>query len=68
MIAHKGVSYPNAVPNSLIALKRTIATHPDYIEIDIQPTKDGVYVLTHNTKIKTVSGGRLTYQKQIGRL
>jgi len=63
VIAHKGVSYPNAVPNSLIALKRTIATHPDYIEIDIQPTKDGVYVLTHNTKVKTVSGETLDISK-----
>ncbi|MGO0154522.1 glycerophosphodiester phosphodiesterase family protein [Leuconostoc mesenteroides] len=63
VIAHKGVSYPNAVPNSLIALKKTIATHPDYIEIDIQPTKDGVYVLTHNTKIKTVSGETVDISK-----
>ncbi len=63
VIAHKGVSYPNAVPNSLIALKRTIATHPDYIEIDIRPTKDGVYVLTHNTKVKTVSGETLDISK-----
>ncbi|GMA69166.1 hypothetical protein GCM10025879_04120 [Leuconostoc litchii] len=63
VIAHKGVSQLSAEPNSVNSLKNTIATKPDYIEIDIQPTKDGVYVLTHNTKVTTVSGKNIDISK-----
>lgn len=31
-------------------------TKPDFVEIDIQPTRDGVYVLSHDGDIKATDG------------
>lgn len=56
VIAHKGISSLNQTPNIVENLKKVIATKPDYVEMDIQPTKDDVYVLSHNTKVTTTSG------------
>ncbi|WP_260361337.1 glycerophosphodiester phosphodiesterase family protein [Leuconostoc pseudomesenteroides] len=56
VIAHKGISNPNQTPNVVENLKKVSATKPDYVEMDIQPTKDDVYVLIHNTKVTTTSG------------
>lgn len=44
---------------SLIQLKSLAKTHltkPDYVEIDIQKTKDGQYVLSHDSTIESVTG------------
>lgn len=56
VIAHKGISNLNQTPNVVENLKKVSATKPDYVEMDIQPTKDDVYVLSHNTKVTTTSG------------
>ncbi|MGO2917182.1 MAG: glycerophosphodiester phosphodiesterase family protein, partial [Leuconostoc falkenbergense] len=56
VIAHKGISSLNQTPNVVENLKKVSATKPDYVEMDIQPTKDDVYVLSHNTKVTTTSG------------
>lgn len=60
VIAHKGVSSENATANSIINLDKVASKKPDYVEIDIQKTRDGVYVLSHDAKIKAKNGK--TYQ------
>lgn len=56
VIAHKGISSLNQTPNVVENLKKVSATKPDYVEMDIQPTKDDVYILSHNTKVTTTNG------------
>lgn len=53
VIAHMGISSKQDIPNSIDSLKKANAARPDYVEIDIQKTKDGQYVLSHNTSIKS---------------
>ena len=53
VIAHMGISSKKDIANSIDSLKKANAAKPDYVEIDIQKTKDGQYVLSHNTSIKT---------------
>lgn len=56
VIAHKGVSSENDAANTMVTLGKVAETKPDYIEIDIQKTKDGVYVLSHDSSIKSKDG------------
>ena len=60
VIAHKGVSSESDASNTIISLNKVSKTKPDYVEIDIQATSDGVYVLSHDDKIKAKNGK--TYQ------
>lgn len=53
VIAHMGISSKQDIPNSIDSLQKANAANPDYVEIDIQKTKDGQYVLSHNTSIKS---------------
>lgn len=43
-ISHRGVDAGNAVQNSIEALEETSQLQPNYIEMDIQETKDGQFV------------------------
>ncbi|PCS05826.1 hypothetical protein RU86_GL000581 [Lactococcus piscium] len=52
VIAHMGITSKSDIPNTIKNLKKVHATHPDYVEIDIQKTKDGQYVLSHDPAIK----------------
>lgn len=52
VIAHMGITSKSDIPNTIENLKKVHATHPDYVEIDIQKTKDGQYVLSHDPAIK----------------
>ena len=52
VIAHMGITSKSDIPNTIDNLKKVHATHPDYVEIDIQKTKDGQYVLSHDPTIK----------------
>ncbi|MCP0887873.1 hypothetical protein LB941_11085 [Ligilactobacillus sp. WILCCON 0076] len=56
VIAHMGISSKKDVPNSIKSLAKTHLTKPDYVEIDIQKTKDGQYVLSHDSTIESVTG------------
>lgn len=56
VIAHKGVSSETDASNTIISLNKVAKTKPDYVEIDIQATSDGVYVLSHDAKIKAKNG------------
>lgn len=53
VIAHMGISSKDDMPNSIDSLKKATSAKPDYVEIDIQKTKDGQYVLSHDTAIKS---------------
>lgn len=55
-ISHRGVSDKNGVQNSLEALEETSQTwHPDYIEMDIQMTKDHQFVVMHDFNLKNLA-------------
>lgn len=71
-IAHRGVDNANGVQNTIPALIKTSKEHPDYVEMDIQETKDHQFVVMHDTNLKALAGinrrvGSLTL-KQLTRL
>lgn len=59
-ISHRGVIGTNGVPNSLAAFKQTVKQRPNFVEIDVQETKDGHFVVAHGQDIhlKTPTGIR----------
>lgn len=55
IIGHRGAS--NIAPeNSLRAFSRAIDLKADYIELDIQETKDGALVVTHDEDLQRLTG------------
>ncbi|MGT2926958.1 glycerophosphodiester phosphodiesterase [Streptococcus cuniculipharyngis] len=55
-ISHRGVTDANGVQNTLAALEKTARLRPDYVEIDVQETKDGQFVLMHDRNLKALAG------------
>ncbi|WP_086330332.1 glycerophosphoryl diester phosphodiesterase membrane domain-containing protein [Candidatus Enterococcus mansonii] len=55
-ISHRGVDASNGVQNTLPALEKTSAEHPNYVEMDIQETKDKQFVVMHDFNIKKLTG------------
>lgn len=55
-ISHRGVDNGNGVQNTIPALKHTSQEKPDYVEIDIQQTKDQQFVVLHDDNLKTLAG------------
>lgn len=56
-ISHRGVSGSNSAQNTLAALEKTSRTyHPDYVEMDVQETKDGQFVVMHDFNLKKLTG------------
>ncbi|BAQ13192.1 glycerophosphodiester phosphodiesterase [Clostridium botulinum B2 128] len=53
--AHRGDAV-NAPDNTMSSLLGAIANKADYSELDVQETKDGVVVLTHDTNLKNSTG------------
>ncbi|WP_195516262.1 glycerophosphoryl diester phosphodiesterase membrane domain-containing protein [Enterococcus dispar] len=54
-ISHRGVNDGNGVQNSLAALKKTSQSqHPDYVEMDVQMTKDQQFVVIHDFNLKNL--------------
>lgn len=53
--AHRGSSM-DAPENTLAAVDRAIRDLADFVEIDVQESKDGVVVLCHDTSLKRVAG------------
>lgn len=53
--AHRGYSakFPE---NTLLAVQEAIDAKSDYVEIDVQETKDGVVILLHDTNLKRTTG------------
>ena len=61
-IAHRGVIGNNGVPNSLDAFENTVKHKPSFVEIDVQETKDGQFVVSHgqDVNLKTDTGAKVT--------
>lgn len=55
IIAHRGYS-KIAPENSASSINRAIKYKSDYAEIDVQETKDGVIVLSHDKSLKRTTG------------
>lgn len=55
-ISHRGVDNENGVQNTLPALELTARLHPDYIEMDVQETKDGQFIVMHDTDLRALTG------------
>ena len=55
-ISHRGVDHENGVQNTLPSLEKTAALKPDYIEMDIQETKDGQFVMMHDPNLNALAG------------
>ncbi|MBD3672070.1 MAG: glycerophosphodiester phosphodiesterase [Planctomycetaceae bacterium] len=53
--AHRGAS-GEAPENTLAAVRLAIEQGTDWVEIDVQETKDGVVVVAHDSDLKKVSG------------
>ena len=56
-VSHRGVSGNNSAQNTLAALEKTNAAyHPDYVEMDVQETKDGQFVVMHDFNLRQLTG------------
>ncbi|MFU0786184.1 MAG: GP-PDE domain-containing protein [Enterococcus gilvus] len=55
-ISHRGVDNGNGVQNTIPAMAATIKEKPDYIEMDIQETKDRQFVVFHDKNLKNLTG------------
>ena len=53
--AHRGSS-KEAPENTMAAMEKAVKDLADFVEIDVQETKDGVVVLGHDTTLKRVAG------------
>lgn len=56
-ISHRGVSDKNGVQNTLPALEKTVKDYtPEYVEMDVQETKDHQFVVMHDFNLRTLTG------------
>ncbi|WP_204983004.1 glycerophosphoryl diester phosphodiesterase membrane domain-containing protein [Ligilactobacillus murinus] len=55
IISHRGVDAKNGVQNTIPALRKTSQAKPNYIEIDIQETKDHKFVVMHDENLKQLA-------------
>lgn len=65
IVSHRGVdslTHPNGVQNTIPSLKKTIQLKPDFIEMDIQETKDGKFVMMHDPELSALTGNKGTPQ------
>ena len=56
VISHRGVSNRNGVQNTVQSLEKTAQLSPDLVEMDVQETKDGQFVMMHDANIKNLTG------------
>ena len=55
IVSHRGYS-SKAPENTIPAIELAIQAHADYVEIDVQQTKDGVLVLLHDRNLRRTTG------------
>lgn len=55
VIAHRGFVW-GGVENTLSALDAAAAQHPDLVEVDVQQTRDGHFITSHDTNLLVLSG------------
>ncbi|MGT2847371.1 glycerophosphoryl diester phosphodiesterase membrane domain-containing protein [Streptococcus massiliensis] len=56
IISHRGVDRENGVQNTIPALERTAQLKPDLVEMDVQETADGQFVMMHDANLKKLAG------------
>lgn len=56
VISHRGVSNKNGVQNTVQSLEKTAQLEPDFVETDVQETKDGQFVMMHDANIWDLTG------------
>lgn len=57
-VAHRGAIENNGVPNTLDSLEKTVKHNPSYVEIDVQETSDGKFVVCHNQTVREARNGK----------
>ena len=62
VISHRGVSNGNGVQNTVESLEKTARLKPDLVEMDVQETKDGQFVMMHDANLKSLAGLNVTPQ------
>lgn len=55
-ISHRGVDDGNGIQNTVSAMQATSKEKPDYIEMDIQETKDHQFVVYHDNTLSNLAG------------
>ncbi len=55
VIAHRGL-VSAGVENTIPALEAVVPLHPDFVEIDIQQTKDGQFAVLHDPTLQRLAG------------
>lgn len=55
-ISHRGVNGNNGVQNTLDSLIETNKAKPDYVEMDIQETKDHQFIVMHDFNLRALTG------------
>ena len=58
VVAHRGNDGNNGVPNTLQSLRKTARYHPQYVETDIQRTRDGHFITLHDASLWKMTGHR----------
>ncbi|KRL57900.1 hypothetical protein FC70_GL000373 [Paucilactobacillus oligofermentans DSM 15707 = LMG 22743] len=56
VIAHRGVDNQNGVQNTIPALEKTAKEKPDFVEMDVQETKDHQFVVMHDGNLNKLAG------------
>ena len=62
VISHRGVSNENGVQNTVESLEQTAQLKPDLVEMDVQETKDGQFVMMHDASLRNLAGLNTTPQ------
>lgn len=62
-ISHRGVDEENGVQNTIPAMVLTHKHKPDFVEMDIQETKDKQFVVMHDANLKALTGVNKTPQE-----
>lgn len=60
VVAHRGAS-ADAPENTLASLGRAIAWDADFVEVDVQRTKDGALVLMHDTTLARTTNASVVF-------
>jgi len=55
IVAHRGV-FDSAVENTLAAVEASTQARPDFVEIDVQETRDGGFVVFHDATLRRLAG------------
>ncbi|MDR0922227.1 MAG: glycerophosphodiester phosphodiesterase [Lactobacillales bacterium] len=55
VLSHRGVSEGVGVQNTIPALEQVVKLKPNYVEIDVQETKDKQFVLMHDPNLKDLA-------------